>query len=120
MSADPSQRLQADLGNRYVLERELGGMATVYFARDLKHDRLVALKVLHAELAATVGPERFVREVHPGGARSPVRRPLIPCPFGRGKISWQYAQVRQWRGPDASICIPVANDRTMCARITPL
>jgi serine/threonine protein kinase len=38
-------------------------MATVYLARDLKHDRLVALKVLHPELAATLGPERFLREI---------------------------------------------------------
>jgi eukaryotic-like serine/threonine-protein kinase len=47
-----------------VLERELGrgGMATVYLARDLRHDRPVALKVMHPELAATVGPERFLRE----------------------------------------------------------
>ncbi len=53
------------MSGRYVLERELGhgGMATVYLARDLKHDRSVALKVLHPHLAATVGPERFVREV---------------------------------------------------------
>ncbi len=55
----------AALVDRYVLERELGrgGMATVYLARDLKHDRLVALKVLRPELAATLGPERFEREI---------------------------------------------------------
>jgi TolB-like protein/tRNA A-37 threonylcarbamoyl transferase component Bud32 len=54
------------LRDRYVLERELGrgGMATVYLAHDLKHDRKVALKVLHPELAATLGPERFLREIH--------------------------------------------------------
>jgi TolB-like protein/Tfp pilus assembly protein PilF/tRNA A-37 threonylcarbamoyl transferase component Bud32 len=62
---DPRDQLQADLAERYVLERELGrgGMATVYLAQDLKHDRRVALKVLHAELAAAVGPERFLREI---------------------------------------------------------
>ena len=53
------------LPDRYQLERELGrgGMATVYLARDLKHDRMVALKVLHPELAASLGPERFLREI---------------------------------------------------------
>jgi serine/threonine protein kinase len=49
--------LTAALSDRYGLERELGrgGMATVYLAHDLKHDRSVALKVLHPELAATLG-----------------------------------------------------------------
>jgi len=50
---------------RYAIERELGrgGMATVYLARDLKHDRWVAMKVLRPELAAALGPERFLREI---------------------------------------------------------
>ncbi len=54
------------LRDRYELQRELGrgGMATVYLARDLKHERPVALKLLHPELASTVGPERFLREIH--------------------------------------------------------
>src|SRR4051812_1067428 len=58
--------LSEALRDRYLLERELGrgGMATVYLARDLKHDRPIALKVLHPELAATVGIERFQREIH--------------------------------------------------------
>ena len=49
----------------YVVERELGrgGMATVYLAHDTKHDRKVAIKILHAELAAVLGAERFLREI---------------------------------------------------------
>ena len=63
---DLRAQLQEGLGGSYAIERELGrgGMATVFLARDLKHDRLVALKVLHAELAASLGPERFQREIH--------------------------------------------------------
>jgi len=58
-------RLAAALADRYRIERELGqgGMATVYLAEDLKHDRRVALKVLRPELAAVIGAERFVVEI---------------------------------------------------------
>jgi eukaryotic-like serine/threonine-protein kinase len=58
-------RLQAALTDRYRLERELGhgGMATVYLAQDLKHDRQVAIKVLRPELAAVLGRERFLAEI---------------------------------------------------------
>jgi serine/threonine protein kinase len=58
-------RLQAALGSVYRLDREIGagGMATVYLAQDLKHDRPVALKVLRPELAASLGPERFLAEI---------------------------------------------------------
>src|SRR6185437_15266591 len=57
--------LQAALADRYRIERELGrgGMATVFLAHDLKHDRPVALKVLHPHLAQILGPERFLREI---------------------------------------------------------
>ena len=58
-------RLQEALADRYTIVRELGagGMATVYLARDLKHEREVALKVLKPELAAVLGAERFVVEI---------------------------------------------------------
>jgi serine/threonine-protein kinase len=58
-------QLQTALATSYTLERELGrgGMATVFLAQDLRHDRPVALKVLHPELAHALGPERFQREI---------------------------------------------------------
>ncbi|HEX3235834.1 MAG TPA: protein kinase [Gemmatimonadales bacterium] len=63
--AEPVRGLVESLRDRYAIERELGrgGMATVYLARDLRHDRPVALKVLHADLSASLGPERFLREI---------------------------------------------------------
>ena len=63
--AEPLERLRSALSDRYTIERELGsgGMATVYLARDLKHERQVAVKVLHPQLAAVLGAERFLREI---------------------------------------------------------
>jgi serine/threonine protein kinase len=62
---DPLDRLSAALADKYRIERELGagGMATVYLAFDLKHDRKVALKVLRPELAAVIGGDRFLQEI---------------------------------------------------------
>jgi serine/threonine-protein kinase len=62
---DSVQRLAAALADRYRIERELGqgGMATVYLAEDLKHHRQVAVKVLRPDLAATMGADRFEREI---------------------------------------------------------
>jgi TolB-like protein/Flp pilus assembly protein TadD/tRNA A-37 threonylcarbamoyl transferase component Bud32 len=63
--ADPVERLRTALADRYTFEREIGrgGMATVYRAQDLKHQRPVAVKVLHPYLAANLGAERFLREI---------------------------------------------------------
>ena len=63
--ADLAARLTDALHDRYTLERELGrgGMATVYLAQDLRHDREVAVKVLRPELAAVIGAERFLAEI---------------------------------------------------------
>src|SRR4029079_15849331 len=59
------EQLRDALADRYPIERPLGrgGMATVYLARDLKHHRPVAVKVLHPELTAGLGTERFLREI---------------------------------------------------------
>src|SRR5215208_656578 len=59
------EKLAASLADRYVLEREVGagGMATVYLARDLRHKRSVALKVVRPELGGQLSGERFLREI---------------------------------------------------------
>lgn len=62
---DALGQLSAALSGRYVVEREIGagGMATVYLARDARHRRNVALKVLNPELGAVLGAERFLSEI---------------------------------------------------------
>jgi len=69
VAAPPMPELEAalrtELAGRYAIERELGrgGMATVYLADDVRHHRQVAIKVLHPELGAVLGAERFLREI---------------------------------------------------------
>ena len=74
-AATSLNRLTDALAGRYIIEREVGagGMAIVYAAHDVRHDRRVALKVLRPELAAVIGAERFLAEIrttaalqHPG------------------------------------------------------
>ena len=62
----PNEKLAAALAGRYEIEREIGqgGMAVVYLARDIKHGRKVALKVLRPELSSAMGVDRFPREIH--------------------------------------------------------
>jgi eukaryotic-like serine/threonine-protein kinase len=65
LSSELQEQLQSHLGSAYTIEREIGrgGMATVFLAHDRKHDRPVALKVLDQQLAASLGPARFRREI---------------------------------------------------------
>ena len=83
-------KLQASttLVGRYRLERELGagGMATVYLAEDVKHSRQVAVKVLHPELAAQLGHERFLREIT---TTANLRHPNILPLFDSGEFDGQ-------------------------------
>jgi serine/threonine-protein kinase len=79
--------LRIALADRYRLERELGagGMATVYLAQDLKHDRRVAIKVLRPELAAVIGAERFLAEIK---TTANLQHPHILPLFDSGKIQF--------------------------------
>jgi tetratricopeptide (TPR) repeat protein len=82
-------RLRMALSDRYALERELGvgGMATVYLARDLKHDRSVAIKVMRPELGASLGSERFLREIQlASGLQHPHILPLYDSGAANGLL----------------------------------
>jgi serine/threonine-protein kinase len=83
-----SGRLDAALADRYRVERELGqgGMATVYLAEDVRHRRKVALKVLHPELSAVLGPERFLKEIE---LTASLQHPHILPLFDSGEASGQ-------------------------------
>ena len=99
--ADLKSDLSTALADRYTIERELGrgGMATVYLAHDLRHDRPVALKVLHPELAATLGPERFQREIRLAARlQHPHILPVLDSGRGRRPALVHHA-VRRGRDP---------------------
>jgi serine/threonine protein kinase/tetratricopeptide (TPR) repeat protein len=83
-----AERLSAALVDRYTIERELGqgGMATVYLAHDLKHDRPVALKVLRPELAVSLGAERFLAEIR---LTAKLQHPHIVPLFDSGRTGGQ-------------------------------
>ncbi|HEU5217447.1 MAG TPA: protein kinase, partial [Gemmatimonadales bacterium] len=84
---DALARLESALADRYRIERELGqgGMATVYLAHDVRHDRKVAIKVLRPELAAVLGAERFVVEIKTtAGLQHPHILPLFDSGTAEG------------------------------------
>jgi len=81
----PFDRLKEALADRYTLERALGagGMATVYLARDVRHNRNVAIKVMHPELAALIGAERFLKEIE---TTANLQHPHILPLFDSGQV----------------------------------
>jgi eukaryotic-like serine/threonine-protein kinase len=83
--SDSAERLRAGLAGRYTIERELGagGMATVYLAHDVRHDRKVALKLLREELSASLGKERFLREIKVAAA---LQHPHILPMYDSGRV----------------------------------
>jgi len=94
--SDTIERLNAALANRYRVERELGqgGMATVYLAHDVKLDREVALKVLRPEMAAALGANRFLREIHTtAGLRHPNILPLYDSGEAEGLLYYVMPRV---------------------------
>jgi len=104
VSADTGDQiaLAAALEGRYRVERELGagGMATVYLARDLRHDRDVALKVLRTGVAQALGRERFVREIRLAASLNhPHILPLYDSgeAGGRSATAWTRMAPRQCR-----------------------
>ncbi|MBY0491828.1 MAG: protein kinase [Gemmatimonadaceae bacterium] len=100
------ETLRTALADRYELLRELGagGMATVYLARDLKHNRQVAVKVLRADLAAALGQERFLREIRiAAGLQHPHILPLYDSGEAAGALYY---------------IMPYVNGETLRARMT--
>ncbi len=104
MTAGALDRLKTALADRYAIKEELGagGMATVYLAEDLKHDRKVAVKVLRPELAAVLGAERFVQEIK---TTAHLQHPHILPLFDSGEAdSFLYYVITSSRSSTARRC----------------
>ena len=94
--SDDIARLKSALAYRYSIERQVGcgGMAVVYVAEDVKHHRKVAVKVLRPELAASLGTERFVREIE---TTAKLTHPNIPPLLDSGSVEEQPTAVPPYR-----------------------
>src|SRR2546425_768509 len=109
--AETYASLAASLSDRYAIDRELGrgGMATVYLAQDKKHDRKVVIKVLRRELAASVGAERFLREIQIAARLAhPHILPLIDSGEAHGALYYVTPHV-----PDGSLRQRLERERRM-------
>ena len=109
-------RLSAALADRYRIERELGagGMATVYLARDLKHDRDVAIKVLRPEIGAALGAERFLLEIK---TTANLRHPHIVPLYDSGEVKLDAAAAGD--GPQTLLyyVMPLVEGESLRARM---
>jgi serine/threonine-protein kinase len=97
--------LKAALADRYRIDREIGqgGMATVYLAEDLKHHRKVAVKVLRPEIAATLGSDRFFREIEVAAQlQHPHILPLLDSGETQGFLLLRHAVRRRRVAPGAA------------------
>ena len=105
MTAGDVTRLASALSDRYRIARELGagGMATVYLAEDVRHRRRVALKLLHPELSAVLGPERFLKEIE---LTASLQHPHILPLFDSGSVDGQLYYV-----------MPYVDGQTLRARL---
>ena len=85
LMGEPFDQLRAAMADRYTLERELGagGMATVYLAHDVRHNRKVAIKIMQPELAALIGAERFLKEIE---TTANLQHPNILPLFDSGRV----------------------------------
>ena len=118
MSEPIQDRLRNALADRYELHEELGagGMATVYLADDLKHERKVAVKVLRPELAAVIGGERFITEIKTTAA---LPHPPSRLDFVDPDMLLAYTGNRVGGGRmlrNAAICAWIAGVRKTCRR----
>jgi serine/threonine-protein kinase len=110
------ERLRASLADRYRLERELGagGMATVYLAHDLKHERDVAIKVLHPDLGAALGAERFLTEIR---TTARLQHPHILPLLDSGSVSLPHPERSEGSPALLYYVMPLVTGETLRARL---
>ena len=114
---EPAARLRAALADRYGIERELGagGMATVYLAHDLKHDRQVAIKVLRPEIGAALGADRFLLEIK---TTANLRHPHLVPLYDSGEVRLEPAAAGE--GPQILLyyVMPLVEGESLRDRLT--
>jgi serine/threonine-protein kinase len=114
-----AERLASALAGRYAIEREVahGGMATVFLARDLRHDRRVAIKVLREELAAALGAERFLAEIR---VTASLQHPHILPLFDSGSVPARHPHREQSQAEGPSLLyyvMPFVEGETLRSRL---